>query len=162
MRELIKKLTDNRKLKYLLVFLLFVVILVVVEVYKKRSDDWVELETKDFMKGVSYYDKNIVKHTTNPNIQVRIKTVYEGEGRDFFINMFSSFISKGGENELKGFSYIINTNEISCSEKRGKILSSTLYDEKGNVLYTKTYENEGWKPIPPKTDLEDLTKQICK
>jgi hypothetical protein len=76
--------------------------------------------------------------------------------------MFSSYISKGDENQLKGFSHVINTNEIDCSGKKGKILSSTLYDEKGNVLYTKTYEKQDWKTIPPKTDLEDLTKQICK
>jgi hypothetical protein len=162
MKDMIKKLTDNRKLKYIFVFLLVLVILIVVEVNRTRNGSWVELKTRDFMKGVSFYDKNGVESLANQNIQVRIKTVYEGEGRKFFVNMFANFISKRPESELEGFSYIININEINCLGKEKKILSSTLYDENDNVLYTKTHENEDWKSIPPKSDLEDLTKEICK
>jgi hypothetical protein len=161
MKELIKRLTGNRKLKYLFILLSVVIILVVMDVYKKRGN-WVELEKKDFMNGVSYYEKDIGKNTMNNNPQVRVKTVYTGEGRVFFINMFSSYISQGTENELEGFSYVINTDEIKCIEKEYKIISTTLYDEKDKVLYTKTNEQEDWKPIPPKTELEELSKDICK
>jgi hypothetical protein len=160
MKELIKRITDNRKLKYIFVFLLVVVILIVVEV---RKGNRVALETKDFMGGVSFYDKNIIKNTTNNNPQVRIKTLYTGEGRVFFINFIVNYISKAGsENTLGGFSYVINTDEISCSEKKYKIISTTLYDEKDQVLYHKTYEKQDWKTIPPKTDLQDLSNEICK
>jgi hypothetical protein len=162
MKDMIKKLTDNRKITYIFVFLLVFVILIVVEVNRTRNGNWVELKTRDFMKGVSFYDKNVVKNTANQSTQVRIKTVYEGEGRKFFVNLFANYISKRPEKELEGFSYIINTNEINCLEKKSRILSSTLYDENDNVLYTKTRENEDWKSIPPKSDLEDLTKEICK
>lgn len=162
MKKIIDIVNKHRKLAYLCIFLIALVILVSVEIYQKRTGDWVELKTRDFMGGVSYYDKNWIKDETNRHFQVRIKTVYTGEGREFFVNFIVNYISRQAGNTLEGFSYVINTNEINCPEKKCKLLSTSLYDEKDRVLYSRTYQKENWKDIPPRSDMEDLAKEICK
>ena len=152
----------NRKIAYLGIFLTVLVILAVMEVYKKKTGDWVELKTRDFMGGVSYYDKNIIKDKTNNHFQVRIKTVYTGDGRQFFVNFIVNYISRQSGNTLEGFSYVINTNDVNCAEKKCKLLSTALYDEKDRVLYSRTYQKENWKDILPHSDMEDLAMEICK
>jgi len=161
MKGIIDIIHKNRKLAYLLIFLVVLVILAVMELYQKQAGDWVELKTRDFMGGVSFYDKNMVKNKADDPLRVRIKTVYTGEGRAFFVNFIVNYISRQSGNTLEGFSYVINTNEINCAEKKCKLLSTTLYDENDRVLYSRTYQKENWKDILPHTDMEDLEREIC-
>jgi hypothetical protein len=161
MKQLMKKLSENKKLTYMVMFSLFLIIVVGLEVYKRMGGDWVELKTKDFMGGVSSYDKKIAKGSKN-TLRVKIKTLYTGEGRDFFVNFIVNYISRGSENGLDGFSYVINADELNCSEGKYRILSTTLYDENDKVLYTNSYQAENWKDIPSHSDLEELTQDICK
>jgi hypothetical protein len=138
------------------------IVLVVVEFYKKQHEDWIILKTRDFMKGVSYYDRNIMKNAVNNNPQVRIKTVYADESREFFINFIVNFIAKDmSESALDGFSYMINQDELDCKAKKYKLLSTTLYDDKNTILYSTTYQKKEWKDIPPKSDLEELAEHLC-
>jgi len=162
MKTKLKKIFESRVLTIIILFFVFLVILMVVNAYKKKDGDWVVLKTRDFMNGVSYYDQNIKKNAVNSNPQIRIKTVYTGDGREFFINFITNFIAKGGpENMLEGFSYVINHDELDCKAKKYKLLSTTLYDEKDVVIYTMTYQKEEWKDIPSKSDLAELAQEIC-
>ena len=162
MKDIIKKITENRVLTILAIFCVFIAVLIGLDLYKKKDGDWVVLKTRDFMNGVSYYDRNILKNAVNFNPQVRIKTVYTGDGREFFINFITNFIAKGGVGKsLDNFSYVINQDELDCKQKKYKLLSTTLYDEKDTVIYATTYQKEEWKDIPPKSDLEELTQDLC-
>ena len=161
-KTILKKIFESRVLTITILFFVFLIVLMVIDAFKKKDGDWDALKTRDFMNGVSYYDQNIKKNAVNSNPQVRMKTVYTGDGREFFINFITNFIAKGGpEKMLEGFSYVINHDELDCRAKKYKLLSTTLYDEKDAVIYTMTHQKEEWKNIPAKSDLEELIGEIC-
>ena len=163
MKDILKKIAENRVLTITIMFFVVLIVLIVTDAYKKEDGNWGALKSRDFMNGVSLYDQNIRTNVISNNPQVRIKTVYTGEGRVFFINFITNFISKGGAgNSLAGFSYVINQDELDCKDNKYKLLSTTLYDEKDAVIDSITYQNQKWKEIPPKSDLEELTQDICK
>lgn len=163
MKTILKRIFESKVLTITILFFVFIIVLMVMDVFKKKDGDWVALKTRDFMNGVSYYDQNIRKNVVNANPQVKIKTVYTGDGREFFIQFITNFIAKGGPaNMLDDFSYVINHDELDCKAKKYKLLSTTLYDEKDAVIYTTTYQKEEWKDIPARSDLEELAQDICK
>ena len=159
---MIAKIKANKKITYLAIFLVAVGFLVLSDMIRKRHGDWAPLKTKDFMGGVSYYDRNFTKEKNGEVVHVRIKTVYQGQGRDFFVHLMGNFLLENSEKNLEGFSYVINTDEINCSAKTYRIDSTVLYDEKHNVLHSRKNQEEPWKDIPMNSDLEELLPRICR
>jgi len=140
----------NNLLRFLSVLLVFSLFLGCQE----ANDPWVELNQRDVLDGLSFYDKKNVQKTAEGNIRVRVKTVYSGENRKYISDFF------GGKYE--NFSYVVNLEEVNCPERQYQIVSTALYDTDDRHLYTKTHEKDNWEKIPPGSDVAELMSAICK
>lgn len=58
------------------------------------------------------------------------------------------------------YDYNISKIEINCKEKLNRVIESTSYDNKGNILDHVTYD-EGWESIKPQSMNETLYQKSC-
>lgn len=114
---------------------------------------WVELDQPDTLGGISSYNKDEIKKSGD-RIQVKVRTVYYGESRDYITNLFGKKFEK--------FAYVINLEELDCAKKEYQIQSTTLYDTRHQVLHTQTYESENWEKIPSGSDIDELAQAVCR
>ena len=140
----------NNLLGFLSVLLVFPLFLGCQEV----NDPWVELNQRDVLDGMSSYDKKSVRKTAEGNIRVLVRTVYTGENRKYISDFF------GGKYE--NLSYVVNLEEVNCSERQYQIVSTALYDADDRHLYTKTHEKDNWEKVPPGSDVAELMSAVCK
>jgi len=117
------------------------------------QDPWVELDKPDTLGGISSYNKDEIKKSGS-RIQVNVRTVYYGESRDYISRLFGK--------KYENFAYVINLEEINCAKKEYQILSTTLYDTRHQVLHTQTYAKENWEKISSGSDVDELTRLLCK
>jgi hypothetical protein len=114
---------------------------------------WVQLDRTDTLGGISAYNKDQVIKSED-RIQVSVRTVYYDESRDYITKLFGKKFEK--------FAYVINQEELNCTRKEYQIVSTTLYDTRHQALHTQTYANENWEKIPPGSDIDELTRILCK
>jgi len=115
---------------------------------------WIELDHTDTLGGFSSYDQDHIKKSDKDRMQVRVRTVYYGESRDYITRLFDKKYEK--------FAYVINLEEVNCAKKEYQILSTTLYDTGHQALHTQTYEKENWEKIPTDSDIEELSRALCQ
>jgi len=53
-------------------------------------------------------------------------------------------------------------SEIDCKKKTERILSVTLYDTDGNVLFSRNYDKREWSYVIPDSRGDILLKKVCK
>ena len=62
--------------------------------------------------------------------------------------------------KYENYSYNISRIEINCKKKLNRVVESTSYDNKGNVLEHGTFDNE-WTNISPQSMIEKLYQKNC-
>jgi len=118
--------------------------------------EWVFCESN--CSGHLYYDKtSIVK--TGDVAQVRTMTIFSDDGKAELSNAFKKIGKASGNPDL--LSYSISSDEFDCVNRKMKILSMTIYNEKGAAIYTSVSKNAGWDDVIPGTNGEILGKIVC-
>jgi len=61
------------------------------------------------------------------------------------------------------YEYTLSSKELSCTDKKFKLLSETDYSKKGDILgsFVKEPASADWEPIPPSSETEALQLVIC-
>ena len=64
----------------------------------------------------------------------------------------------------KKFAYTLYLNEINCSDKKCRVLSIVDYDDKGNILHSKSFESDKaiWIDVPKNSAIESLFNIMCR
>jgi hypothetical protein len=62
------------------------------------------------------------------------------------------------------YEYTVSDKELSCTDKKYKLLSETDYSKEGDVLgtFVKDPGSAEWVPIPPDSETEALQLAICR
>lgn len=143
----------NNILKILALFFILCLCVLSLESCQPAHGPWVELSEADALGGVSSFNEDTVRKSGD-HIQVSVRTVYYGESRDYITGLFGKKYEK--------FAYVVNLEELNCQNKEYQILSTTLYDTRHQVLHTQTYAKENWEKIPSGSDIDELTRLLCK
>ena len=121
--------------------------------------DWIYYDTADF--GDSYYDKSRIKKVNKSIIPVWTKNILSEEAKTKYFSILKG-MDKAPDNPSL-LSYYIELLEIDCVNEKIKDTSVTIYDEKGNILYSSPKGESGeWNDIFPLSVGEKLKNIVCK
>ena len=121
--------------------------------------DWIYYDTADF--GDSYYDKSSIKKIKESIISVWTKNILSEEAKTKYFSILKG-MDKAPDNPSL-LSYYIELLEIDCVNEKIKDTSVTIYDEKGNILYSSPKSQSGeWNDIFPLSVGEKLKNIVCK
>jgi hypothetical protein len=142
----------------LLICLSFVVISLLASC-QKSSSAWVEYK-KD-KDGTIYYKKiKTEKDSDKYVVQFKTKNIFSDEYKKEIIHSWEKHEkSIKGLNEL---SHDIDLFEMDCKKNRYRLLSSTIYNNYGEELYSTSHEKPKWNDIYPNSEMERVQKGFCK
>ena len=121
--------------------------------------DWIYYDTADF--GDSYYDKNSIKKIKESIISVWTKNILSEEAKTKYFSILKE-IHKAPDNPSM-LCYYTKLLEIDCVNEKIKDTSVTIYDEKGDVIYSSPKGESGkWNDIIPISVGERLKNIVCK
>ena len=121
--------------------------------------DWIYYDTADF--GDSYYDKSRIKKVNKSIIPVWTKNILSEEAKTKYFSILKG-MDKAPDNPSL-LSYYIELLEIDCVNEKIKDTSVTIYDEKGDVIYSSPKGESGkWNDIIPISVGEKLKNIVCK
>jgi hypothetical protein len=121
--------------------------------------DWIYYDTADF--GDSYYDKSRIKKVNKSIIPVWTKNILSEEAKTKYFSILKG-MDKAPDNPSL-LSYYIELLEIDCVNEKIKDTSVTIYDEKGNIIYSSPKSQSGeWNDIFPLSVGEKLKNIVCK
>jgi len=103
--------------------------------------------------GKIFYDAKSIRFLSKDIVRVRVKLEYTDWGIAEMVKAFGD--------RYKNFGHEITVEEINCSDKKIRILSSTYYNKEGNILFTNSQEGE-WQFIVPELGVVQFYKTICK
>jgi hypothetical protein len=121
--------------------------------------DWIYYDTADF--GDSYYDKSSIKKVKESIISVWTKNILSEEAKTRYFSILKE-IHKAPDNPSM-LCYYTKLLEIDCVNEKIKDTSVTIYDEKGDVIYSSPKGESGnWNDIIPISVGERLKNIVCK
>jgi len=118
--------------------------------------EWVFCESN--RSGHLYYDKTSMMKSGDV-AQVRTMTIFSDEGKAELSNAFKKMGKASGNPDL--LSYSISSEEFDCVNRKMKISSMTVYNEKGGAIHSSVIKNAGWDDVIPGTNAELLGKIVC-
>jgi hypothetical protein len=111
--------------------------------------------------GDAYYDKSSIKEVNKSIIPVWTKNILSEEAKTKYFSILQG-IHKAPDNPSL-LSYYIELLEIDCVNEKIKNTSVTIYDEKGNVIYSSPKSQSGeWNDIFPASVGEKLKNKVCE
>ncbi len=123
------------------------------------ATDWIYYDTADF--GDSYYDKNSIKKIKESIISVWTKNILSEEAKTKYFSILKE-IHKAPDNPSM-LCYYTKLLEIDCVNEKIKDTSVTIYDEKGEVIYSSPKGESGkWNDILPISVGDRLKNIVCK
>ena len=121
--------------------------------------DWIYYDTADF--GDSYYDKSSIKKVNESIISVWTKNILSEEAKTRYFSILKE-IHKAPDNPSM-LCYYTKLLEIDCVNEKIKDTSVTIYDEKGDVIYSSPKGESGkWNDIIPISVGDRLKNIVCK
>jgi hypothetical protein len=121
--------------------------------------DWIYYDTADF--GDSYYDKSSIKKVKESIISVWTKNILSEEAKTRYFSILKE-IHKAPDNPSM-LCYYTKLLEIDCVNEKIKDTSVTIYDEKGEVIYSSPKGESGkWNDIIPISVGDRLKNIVCK
>jgi hypothetical protein len=148
----------DMKTIYSVMLLPFLVILLfVTHVSGSEWDEYGRSSQGDILS----YNGGSIKQMAKDIVQVKTKVDFSDEGREAY---FEFWRSQGiSTNKIDKLSYISDLQEIDCNKKLFRTLSTTFYDNKGNVLEIAEPDvNIVWGTIIQDTVIDTLQKLVCK
>ena len=111
--------------------------------------------------GDVYYDKSSIKEVNKSIIPVWTKNILSEEAKTKYFSILKG-MDKAPDNPSL-LSYYIELLEIDCVNEKIKDTSVTIYDEKGNVIYSSPKNQSGeWNDIFPISVGEKLKNKVCE
>ena len=111
--------------------------------------------------GDVYYDKSSIKEVNKSIIPVWTKNILSEEAKTKYFSILKG-MDKAPDNPSL-LSYYIELLEIDCVNEKIKDTSVTIYDEKGNVIYSSPKSQSGeWNDIFPISVGEKLKNKVCE
>jgi Surface-adhesin protein E len=103
-----------------------------------------------------FYDAEDITPSAKNVVEVWAKMEYTRQG-------ITGIVKKFGKH-YADLSYSLELFEISCTEKKERILSITEYSIDGKILYANSVKGHppAWKIIPRESIDENLYKAVCK
>ena len=121
--------------------------------------DWIYYDTADF--GDSYYDKNSIKKIKESIISVWTKNILSEEAKTKYFSILKEIHKAPDDPSM--LCYYAKLMEIDCVNEKIKDTSVTIYDEKGDVIYSSPKGESGkWNDIIPISVGERLKNIVCK
>ena len=115
--------------------------------------DWKLYSTHE--NFLNYYDAQSITRPSKNIVRVWERINYTEKGVTWMM-------VKHGPG-FKDVSFLTILNEINCIEKKLRILSQIIYDNKGEVVHSSSSSSSSeWAVITPESMAEDLYKQVCK
>jgi len=109
--------------------------------------------------GHMYYDKSSIKKVNKNIIRVWTKTIFIENGKKQYFSFLKS-IGKAPDNPDM-LNYQLVLVEIDCVNKKYRISSLSIYDEKDSILASLPKPSDQWIDIPPNTQMEILKNEVC-
>lgn len=113
--------------------------------------DWKLFDRND--EEIRYYYVQGIKHPSSNMIRVWVKVEYTDKG-------LVEKVQKLGKN-YESLNYTMTQQEINCSERKWRNLSTHDYSKEEKVIYSSSRAGE-WKYIERGSMAESLHKAICK
>jgi len=144
------KTKNVQSISFLVILIIFVV------VSNIQAADWICYgETHS---GHLYYENTGIK--INGNIaRVRTMAILNDDGK---IELYSALRKIGkvpGNSDL--LSHTIALEEFDCVNKKLRLSSMTIYNEKGSTIHSSLLKNDKWDDIIPETNGDILRKIVC-
>jgi hypothetical protein len=127
-----------------------------------KGADWKFLgKTNEFN---FYYDVESVIHPSKDITRVQVKNAsINDKGKDLVLRTLRE--AKAGRRSIKAYenyTHSIVVNEIRCSDKMARIISTADYNNKDMVLASHTFRNPEWDSINPGGIGDLLYKEVCR
>ena len=119
--------------------------------------DWIYYAS--ISTGHMYYDKSSIKKVNKNIISVWTKTIFTENGKKQYFSFLES-IGKAPENYDILNCQLVSV-EIDYVNKKYRVYSMSINDEKGSVLASLPKPTNKWIDIPPNTQMETLKNEIC-
>ena len=121
-----------------------------------QAAEWVFCESNH--SGHLYYDKSSIMKVRDI-AQVRTMAILNDDGKANLNNALKK-IGKASRN-ADMVSYSISSEEFDCRNRKLKISSMTIYNEKGGAIHSLDVKNDDWDNIIPETNGDILGKIVC-
>jgi hypothetical protein len=121
-----------------------------------QAAEWVFCESNG--SGHLYYDKSSIMKVRDI-AQVRTMAIFNDDGKTKLNNALQK-IGKAARN-ADMLSYSISSEEFDCLNRKFKISSMTIYNEKGGAIHSLDVKNDDWDNIIPETNGDILVKIVC-
>lgn len=127
-----------------------------IAVHHTQAAEWIFCESSN--SGHLYYDKASIKKIGD-FAQVRTMAILNDDGK---IELYYALrkIGKAPRNS-DILSYSITLEEFDCVNKKFKLSSMTIYNEKGSTVHSSLIKNDEWDVIIPETNGDILWKIVC-
>lgn len=116
-----------------------------------QAVDWKLYSTNE--EGSLYYDLQSIKQASKDVVEVWTKVVYTEKSVEKYIKKYGS--------EYKELSFSIALMEYNCSEKKGRLLSGTIYNQDGGSMGQIEDTPSSWDFITPSSVNETLFNIVC-
>ena len=145
------KIKKVQSLICLVIFLLFA--------NQAWAANWIYYDTAPV--GHMYYDKSSIKKVNKDIIKVWTKTILNENGKAKYFSMLNEKDEVPVNSDT--LSYEVGFFEIDCVNEKIRSSDSTIYDEKGEVIYSSPKGESGkWNDILPISVGERLKNIVCK
>jgi hypothetical protein len=116
--------------------------------------DWRLYDSNDLKK--SYYNAGNIIRPSKDIVRVWVRWNFTEKGVKDTVRSMGK--------KLEKLEYSISLNEINCSEKTNRFLSSIYYDNDGKMIYSMSSSKlpTEWLFIVPESNTDNLYKKICK
>ncbi len=121
------------------------------------ASDWILLASLNV--GDIYYDKRSIKKLNNNITHVWCKLIFNKKGKTEIFSALKDIDKTPDNPDILNCELFLR--EIDCVNEKTKIISTTIYDEKGDtVLLPQNNVNE-WHDIVPGSLTETLKNIVC-
>jgi hypothetical protein len=122
--------------------------------------DWIYFDTTA-VGDMYYYDQSSIKKEDKNIISIWNKDILSKKAKTKYYSILKG-MDKAPDNPSL-LSYYIELLEIDCVKEKIKDTSVTIYDEKGNIIYSSPKNQSGeWNDIFPISVGEKLKNIVCK
>jgi hypothetical protein len=129
-----------------------------------KGENWMYFSTSN--NADHYYDKASLQSLSAKTVKVSEKAVYTEDGKNWYIDKLLKMGNSKKSLKRQGY-YSLKENisswEMDCEQKTRHLLRTTYYNEKGVIIYDRSYQPGEYKsPIIAGSVMENLYKIVCK